>query len=464
MNKLLRNAFVAVLAMVGTSVYAQTVVTFLPNETKGTTDANTTPDKMEKGGITIESTDAAFNANGNKHYRFYQNSKTTITSTIGNITKVEFTCATEGKKHGSNGFEGEGYTSTEDKKHGTWTGNAATIEFTAKYQVRATEIIVTVGAANPTALATPSIDGVTPFTGKTTVTLSADEGTKIYYTTNNEVPTTASTMYSAPFELTATATVKAIAVKDGKQSSVAEKTFTKEELSVVNSIAEFKAIGKNKSAILKLTNAKVLYAWTSNNGNTSVYVRDNSGAILFYKHTLGLKANEDLNGEIAGQYTEYNATPELLEIAGVTTIDKLNHVDGAVAEPKAITPATAADNLCDLVKLSKVKITTEDSKKYYIVDGEKKVQVYNGFHLTEFDDMTKFAATEEYDVVGIVASVYKGIPSINLIKVEKSSTTGIDTIKATQNENAPIYNLAGQRVGKNYKGVVIQNGKKFMNK
>lgn len=67
MNKLLRNAFVAVLAMVGTSVYAQTVVTFLPNETKGTTDANTTPDKMEKGGITIESTDAAFNANGNKH-------------------------------------------------------------------------------------------------------------------------------------------------------------------------------------------------------------------------------------------------------------------------------------------------------------------------------------------------------------------------------------------------------------
>ena len=111
-----------------------------------------------------------------------------------------------------------------------------------------------------------------------------------------------------------------------------------------------------------------------------------------------------------------------------------------------------------------MKITTEDSKKYYIEDGEKKVQVYNGFHLTEFDDMTKFAATEEYDVVGIVASVYKGIPSINLIKVEKSSTTGIDTIKATQNENAPIYNLAGQRVGKNYKGVVIQNGKKFIKK
>ena len=53
---------------------------------------NASPDKMTKDGITIESTNAAFNANGNKHYRFYQNSTTTITSTAGNITKIEFTC------------------------------------------------------------------------------------------------------------------------------------------------------------------------------------------------------------------------------------------------------------------------------------------------------------------------------------------------------------------------------------
>lgn len=466
MNKFLCNAFVAVLAMVGTAAYAQTVVTFNPSETKGTTSANKTPDKMEKGGITIESTDAAFNAKGNKHYRFYQDSKTTITSTVGNITKIEFTCDIDKKgKYGANGFEGvEGYTFTEDKKMGTWTGDAATVEFAAKYQVRASEIIVTVGAADPTTVAAPSIEGVTPFSGKTTVTLSAAEGTKIYYTTNNEAPTTASTLYSAPFELTATTTVKAIAVKDGKQSSVAEKTFTKEELAVANSIAEFKAIGKGKTATLKLANAKVLYTWTSNNGNTSVYVRDNSGAILFYKHTLGLKANEDLNGEIVGQYTEYNATPELIEVAGVTNLDKLNHVEGAAAEPKVIAPAAATDNLCDLVKLEKVKITTEDSKRYYVVDGDKKVQVYNGFHLSAFDDMTQFATTDEYDVIGIVASVYKGVPSINLIEVKKVVPNAIDTVQAAQNENAPMYNLAGQRVGKNYKGVVIQNGKKFMNK
>ena len=81
---------------------------------------------MTKDGITIGSTNAAFNANGNKHYRFYQNSTTTITSTAGNITKIEFTCDIDNKgKYGSNGFDGtEGYTFTEDKKEGTWVGNA----------------------------------------------------------------------------------------------------------------------------------------------------------------------------------------------------------------------------------------------------------------------------------------------------------------------------------------------------
>lgn len=38
----------------------------------------------------------------------------------------------------------------------------------------------------------------------------------------------------------------------------------------------------------------------------------------------------------------------------------------------------------------------------------------------------------------------------------------IQSVKAETNVNAPIYNLAGQRVAKNYKGLAIQNGKKFI--
>ena len=48
----------------------------------------------------------------------------------------------------------------------------------------------------------------------------------------------------------------------------------------------------------------------------------------------------------------------------------------------------------------------------------------------------------------------------------KSTATAINGINADADadDNAPIYNLAGQRVGKNYKGVVIKNGRKVVMK
>ena len=42
--------------------------------------------------------------------------------------------------------------------------------------------------------------------------------------------------------------------------------------------------------------------------------------------------------------------------------------------------------------------------------------------------------------------------------------TGIHTIEAASAANAARYNLAGQRVDKAYKGIVIVNGKKYLNK
>ena len=43
-------------------------------------------------------------------------------------------------------------------------------------------------------------------------------------------------------------------------------------------------------------------------------------------------------------------------------------------------------------------------------------------------------------------------------------TTGIKNVENNMKSNAATYNMAGQRVGKNYKGVVIKNGKKYMNR
>lgn len=45
-----------------------------------------------------------------------------------------------------------------------------------------------------------------------------------------------------------------------------------------------------------------------------------------------------------------------------------------------------------------------------------------------------------------------------------ASSTGISDITATDDADAPVYNLAGQRVSKDTKGLLIKNGKKFINK
>ena len=45
----------------------------------------------------------------------------------------------------------------------------------------------------------------------------------------------------------------------------------------------------------------------------------------------------------------------------------------------------------------------------------------------------------------------------------KKVQTGVETIKVL-NDNAKAYNVAGQYVNDNYKGIVIKGGKKYLNK
>lgn len=81
----------------------------------------------------------------------------------------------------------------------------------------------------PVVLLAPEITGTTPFSTTTQVSIQAEQGAAIYYTIDGSNPTSASTQYTAPFTLSDTATVKAIARQSGHSSAVATKTFTKED-------------------------------------------------------------------------------------------------------------------------------------------------------------------------------------------------------------------------------------------
>ena len=82
---------------------------------------------------------------------------------------------------------------------------------------------------NSQTVAAPQITGTTPFAESTQVSIQAEQGAEIRYTTDGSTPTAESTLYSEPFTLSDTATVKAIAIMDGQSSEVTSETFTKSD-------------------------------------------------------------------------------------------------------------------------------------------------------------------------------------------------------------------------------------------
>ena len=85
------------------------------------------------------------------------------------------------------------------------------------------------GGSQAETLAAPTISGTTPFAETTSVSMSGPDGAEIHYTTDGSTPTAESSLYSEAFSIRDTATVKAIAIKDGESSEVASKLFTKGE-------------------------------------------------------------------------------------------------------------------------------------------------------------------------------------------------------------------------------------------
>ena len=225
------------------------------------------------------------------------------------------------------------------------------------------------------------------------------------------------------------------------------------ETKKVDNIAAFKAIGVGNKAILTLKNAQVQYV-----GTGDIYIVDETGGIDIYQSSLSYKAGQILNGTIEASYDEFKKLPELVNIAA----SDIKVTDGIV-KPFEMTVEEAAklENACKLVTIKDVTLVKAVEGEYtnYYTDAEKTMQIFDKFKLG-YKPNTETAM----DYTGIIIPFNTKIELAPTI-APTTSTTGITNITTDEAaKNAPVYNLAGQKVTKAYKGVVIKNGKKMIQK
>ena len=245
------------------------------------------------------SSEPSYNKNS-KEIRLYGNGTMTMSTTDGKaLEKIVFTIPSG---------NGKGQTQTGkitasagdvvlDKEAWTltWTGNASEVTLTVsdraewgtdtskagRFVISAME--VTTGGAGIERSETPVISPESTTFGDDgmLVTISAAAGASIYYTLDGTTPTEASELYAAPIALTATATVKAIAIEEGKSASaVAEQTYTYRS-------GEFQMTSVLGSATLgsELSVGGVVTAICTR----GIVVTDNSGSLFVYSSSFPYK-------------------------------------------------------------------------------------------------------------------------------------------------------------------------------
>ena len=163
-------------------------------------------------------------------------------------------------------------------------------------------------SGSTTTVAEPVIspDDGTEFLTTQDVTITAESGATIHYTLDGTDPTTSSPTYSVPITLTATTTVKAIAVKDGATSSVASATFTR------TGVPDIASALKTTGQFTFTGNAVVVYQHKDTNYSKNyLYIKDGTGWGLVFGTVDGTYNNGDiLNSGWKAQKTVYNDLPE----------------------------------------------------------------------------------------------------------------------------------------------------------
>lgn len=241
--------------------------------------------------------------------RFYGGNTITFSSTTKKIKEITFT-------YGDNTDNGYGCSSgSYSKESGKWTSASeegvteVTLKNTNSGQYRLRQVTVTfVGGTNPETPAPTITPASKTFSESFEAKISCTDATaKIYYTLDGKTPDATSKLYTTGVGVTIpekTTTLKAVAIKDGKASKVAEAVYT------------YVAVTPEKP------NAPNIYTiWSEDWSKYKEDDKPTEGSNATYECKDGGSTTKIYNGKIAG-----GTTPELLisKLGGAFTINILD--------------------------------------------------------------------------------------------------------------------------------------------
>ena len=217
---------------------------------------------------------------------------------------------------------------------------------------------------------------------------------------------------------------------------------------------------KDKTSVV----SQVIYS----NGSYT-YINDGTTNMLLYGSNLGLTTGSLISGDLGdgnigaiyGTLKIYNGLPEFM--VSKDDIEFVNKGEGPTPTPSTITIDKLGENLNAYVQIQDAKYVGSDGKTkatFTFKVGDNEFAVYD-----QWGSKPEFVVDAKYTLKGM-GSVYNGTNQLYLISFEKTSDpSGINEMKF-QNvlQNGVIYNLAGQKVDNSYKGLIIKNGKKVIQK